>query len=309
MEKKFISFVAYLHNNEDGIKEFMETLCNMASSKFENYELILVDDACVDDTLLLVKQYVEDNKLSHMVSIVHMGFFQGMEASMNAGRDSAIGDFVFEFDDVDIDFEGDVIFNVYEKSLEGFDIVTATGSGKKRFSSNIFYSLYNRFAHGSGKIGPEKFRLLSRRAINRVKSMGVYIPYRKAVYANCGLKTTGVSYQSIARSKKKGKFSQRGSLALDSFIYFTNLLEKLSAVISGVFLLITVLVGIYIITDYFNVHKPVEGWVSTMAFLAFGFFGVFALLTIILKYFSVLLNLEFKKQRYLVSDIEKVVGK
>ena len=45
----------------------------------------------------------------------------------------------------------------------------------------------------------------------------------------------------------------------------------------------------------------------SMGFLALGFFGVFALLTIILKYLSVLLNLIFKQQRYLVADIEKVV--
>ena len=38
-----------------------------------------------------------------------------------------------------------------------------------------------------------------------------------------------------------------------------------------------------------------------------GIFGVFALLTIILKYLSVMLNLIFKKQRYLIMDIEKVV--
>lgn len=44
-----------------------------------------------------------------------------------------------------------------------------------------------------------------------------------------------------------------------------------------------------------------------MSFLALGFFGVIALLTIILKYLSVLLNLVFRQQRYLVADIEKVV--
>lgn len=46
-----------------------------------------------------------------------------------------------------------------------------------------------------------------------------------------------------------------------------------------------------------------------MGFLALGFFGVFALLTIILKYLSVLLNLIYKHQRYLVSDIEKIARK
>ena len=63
----------------------------------------------------------------------------------------------------------------------------------------------------------------------------------------------------------------------------------------------------YLVLNIFNSTKPVEGWLSTMGFLALGFFGVFALLTIILKYLSVLLNLIFRHQRYLVSDIEKVV--
>lgn len=43
-----------------------------------------------------------------------------------------------------------------------------------------------------------------------------------------------------------------------------------------------------------------------MGFMALGFFGVFMLLTIILKYLSVILGLIFKHQRYLIADIEKL---
>lgn len=79
-------------------------------------------------------------------------------------------------------------------------------------------------------------------------------------------------------------------------------------IICAVFLMVTVGVGLYIISDVFSDSRPVEGWLSTMGFLALGFFGVFALLTIILKYLSVVLNLIFKQQRYLVADIEKVAN-
>ena len=130
------------------------------------------------------------------------------------------------------------------------------------------------------------------------------------MYANCGLNTATVFYHSKdvkVRVKNKIVASERTTLALDSFIYFTNVLERLSAILCGLFLLFSVGMGIYIILDMFNKNKPVEGWLSTMGFLALGFFGVFALLTIILKYLSVMLNLIFKQQRYLVSDIEKVV--
>ena len=309
-EKKFISLVVYLHNVEDYIKYFMKSIIPVCESNFEQFEIVCVDDGCTYGTVDKLKEYLEENQTSAMVNVIHMSFFQGIESAMNAGRDIAIGDFVYEFDDVFVDYEPELLLKVYEKMLVGSDIVAASSRGKMRFTSKIFYSLYNATSRSKGKIGPETFRIVSRRAINRIKSMGQYIPYRKAVYSNCGLKMSTLYYDSKdvkARIKNKTVASERTSLALDSFIYFTNVLERVSMVICGFFLIVTVAMGIYIISDFFNAHKPVEGWLSTMGFLALGFFGMFALLTIILKYLSVLLNLIFKQQRYLVADIEKVV--
>ncbi len=309
-EKKFISLVVYLHNVEEYIKYFMKSIIPVCESNFEQFEIVCVDDGCTDGTVDKLKEYLEENQTSAMVNVIHMSFFQGIESAMNAGRDIAIGDFVYEFDDVFVDYEPELLLKVYENMLEGNDIVAASSRGKMRFTSKLFYSLYNATSRSKGKIGPETFRIVSRRAINRIKSMGQYIPYRKAVYSNCGLKMSTLYYDSkdvTARVKNKTVASERTSLALDSFIYFTNVLERVSMVICGFFLILTVAMGIYIISDFFNAYKPVEGWLSTMGFLALGFFGVFALLTIILKYLSVLLNLIFKQQRYLVADIEKVV--
>lgn len=306
-EKKFISLVIYLHNAEKEIIPFMEKVIPVFQNKFEQFEVVCVDDGCVDGTVDKLKAYLKEQTASAMVNIIHMSFYHGLESAMNAGRDVAIGDFVYEFDNVYADFPIELLTKVYEKLLEGNDIVAAGSKEHIRLSSRVFYNLYNKTAKGKGKIGPETFRIVSRRAINRIKSMGQYIPYRKAVYTNCGLNHTVLYYDSIQKHKGKQETSERAALALDSFIYFTNALERVSTIISGVFLLITVGVGFYILRDLLTNQQVVEGWLSTMAFLALGFFGVFALLTIILKYLSVLLNLIFKQQRYLVADIEKVV--
>lgn len=309
-EKKFISLVVYLHNVEEYIKFFMKSVIPVCEDHFQQFEIVCVDDGCTDGTVEKLKEYLDENQTNAMVNVIHMSFFQGLESAMNAGRDIAIGDFVYEFDDVFVDYEPEMLLKVYEKLLEGSDIVAASSKGKMRITSKLFYSLYNSTSRSDSKIGPETFRIVSRRAINRIKSMGQYIPYRKAVYSNCGLKMSTLYYDSkdvTARVKNKTVASERTALALDSFIYFTNVLERISMVICGIFLVLTVGMGIYIITNFFNADKPVEGWLSTMGFLALGFFGVFALLTIILKYLSVMLNLIFKQQRYLVADIEKVV--
>lgn len=309
-EKKFVSLVVYLHDAAPYIKFFLDTIIPVCEKNFEQFELVCVDDGCRDGSVELLREYAEKRQLKAMVNVVHMSFFQGLESAMNAGRDMAIGDFVYEFDDIFVDYEPEVIMEVYGRLLEGNDIVAASSKGKLRFTSRMFYALYNKTSKGNEKIGPETFRLVSRRAINRIKSIGQYIPYRKAVYMNCGLKTSTIHYDSRdvnVRIKNKTVVAERTSLALDSFIYFTNVLERASAVICGIFLIFTVGMGFYLIFNIFNGTKPVEGWLSTMGFLALGFFGVFALLTIILKYLSVMLNLIFRHQRYLVSDIEKVV--
>ena len=309
-EKKFISLVVYLHNVEAYVKYFLNAVIPICEKHFQEFEIVCVDDGCSDGTIEVLKDYLEENKVRAMVNVIHMSFFHGLESAMNAGRDIAIGDFVFEFDDIFVDYDPDMIIKTYEKLMEGNDIVAARSKGKVRLSSRVFYALYNSTSRTNGKIGPETFRVVSRRAINRIKSMGQYIPYRKAVYMNCGLKAATLEYESRdreARVKNKIVTSERTSLALDSFIYFTNVLERVSMVLCGVFLVFSVGMGVYLIIDAFNGQKLVEGWLSTMGFLALGFFGVFALLTIILKYLSVILNLIFKQQRYLIADIEKVV--
>ncbi len=310
-ENKFISAVVYLHNEGEAVRDFFDRVIAVFEANFERYEIVCVDDGCTDITLEVLREYLETHPLKAMVSVVHMSFFHGLESAMNAGRDLAIGDFVYEFDSVNVDYDPKLVLETYHRMLEGNDIVAATAGRAARLSSRIFYAVYNQTSRGKNRIGAETFRLVSRRAINRIKAMGQYIPYRKAVYAGCGLSKAEVCYEPVRQKRQHGKqrAGERVSLALDSFIYFTNVLEHLSAILCIVFLLFTVGVGIYIIRDYLMGGQIVEGWLSTMGFLTFGFFGVFALLTLTLKYLSVILNLIFKQQRYLIADIEKVAGK
>lgn len=319
-ENKFISVVVYLHNDRERIGPFFDTVLRMFKENFEKYEVICVNDASQDDSVEVLKDYFsrpsEEGRESLwngcMINVIHMSYFQGLEASMNAGRDMAIGDFVYEFDDINPDYSPQLIRDVYDRMLSGYDIVSAGRKGKSKLSSSLFYLFYNMTSKSRNRIGPETFRILSRRAINRVMSMGQYIPYRKAVYGNCGLKTYTISYESqggTKRHRSKTDRSERTSLAMDSFIYFTDVLERMSLAVSSVFLILTLGVIIYIISSVFSESKPVEGWLSTMGFLSLGFFGVFSLLTFIMKYLSVMLSLIFKHQRYLIESVEKISQK
>lgn len=306
-EKNFISAVVYVHNNEKNIEYFLKTLNKQLNENFDNYEIICVNDRSHDKSVEEIKKVAKDISET-VISIVNMSYYQGIELSMNAGIDLAIGDFVYEFDNVIVDYEPDTIMKVYQESLKGYDIVSAKSNSKKRFTSNIFYKLYNKNSNSMYKIHTETFRILSRRAINRVKSMNKTIPYRKAVYANCGLKLSVIEYNSLnSENKKLSKEinNTRKNLAVDSIILFTDLAYKFAIIMSAVMMIVAVLTGIYTLYVFFA-SKPIEGWTTTMLLLSFAFFGMFAILTIMIKYLSIIIDLIFKKQKYLIESVEKV---
>lgn len=306
-EKNFISTVIYVHNVENHIEDFLRAVASVLENNFEKSEIICVNDFSDDKSVEKIKNTSKEfNKTC--VSILNMSYFHGVEISMTAGVDLAIGDFVYEFDSTVLDFDSEEIMKVYRKSLEGFDIVSASPNKTNRISSSMFYSLFNRYSRLHYKMSTERFRILSRRVINRISTMNKTIPYRKPVYAACGLKTANLEYNVIANIKEtEDSFTRkyRKSLAEDSFIIFTDLGYRLSMMITSIMLFFTVGVGIYSLIFKF-LRNPVPGWTSTILFLSVNMFFVFMILTIVLKYLQVLVNLVFRKTRYNFESIEKL---
>lgn len=310
-EQKFISVVAYVYNDEDLIMDFLEHTMTKCRESYEKCELILVDDNSSDRSIEQIHLFFEGQPADYMVSIVKLGLRQGIESAMNIGRDMAIGDYVYEFDDLHTDYPADIIIQAYDRCLEGNDIVAVTGEYRVRLTSRCFYALYNRFSHSQYPIGPETFRLLSRRAINRIKSVGRYVPYRKAVYMNCGLKAAHITYDVPVQQRgnyRRGKRDERMNLAMDSFIYFTDIMERISLGVCVFFGALAVGVIVYTIWSYFMDQHLASGWVSLMGFLSLGFIGIFGIMTIVLRYLGVLINLTFRQQHHMIEDIEKISG-
>lgn len=308
-EKNFVSCVVYLHNEGSRVKSFLQKIGGVMRENFEKYEIVCVNDGCTDDTTERVREFLAEAEHKPVVSLVNLSYFQGVESAMNAGSDFAVGDFLFEFDRCELDFEPDLVMEVYQRALEGFDVVAAAPKFGVSLSSRLFYRIYNWGSRQKGKIRQERFRVISRRAINRVNQMNVYIPYRKAMYMNCGLKTDTIVYdnkEAAKRERNREERSSRNTLALDTIIIFTDVLEKISMAVSTVLLGVLLVVFGWIFYSLFSKVRPVEGWLSIMALMSFGFFMMSVMLTLILKYLSVILNMSFKRQRYVVEGVEKL---
>lgn len=306
-EQNFVSAVIYVHNAEDRIERFLDMVVEVMERNFEYSEIICVNDSSEDGSLSIIRK-VSKAAEKTSISVVNMSYYHGLELAMDAGMDLAIGDFVFEFDNTVSDFNSSVIMEIYRHSLEGYDIVSASPNRKERLSSRLFYRIFAKFAAVSYRMNTESFRVLSRRVINRVSSMNKTAPYRKALYANCGLKTDCIRYEvtgdwSKARDRKEQRY--RMDLAADALILFTEVGYRFSMTMTVVMMLMSIFMTVYSLVTYFVIH-PVEGWTTTILFLSVAFFGLFGILTIIVKYLQLLVNMVFKRKHYSFESIEKL---
>lgn len=306
-EQNFVSAVIYVHNAEDRIERFLDMVMEVMEQNFEHSEIICVNDSSEDGSLSIIRK-VSKAAEKTSISVVNMSYYHGLELAMDAGMDLAIGDFVFEFDNTVADFDSSVIMEIYRHSLEGYDIVSASPNRKERLSSRLFYRIFAKFAAVSYRMNTESFRVLSRRVINRVSSMNKTAPYRKALYANCGLKTDCIRYGvtgewSKARDRKEQRY--RMDLAADALILFTEVGYRFSMTMTVVMMLMSIFMTVYSLVTYFVIH-PVEGWTTTILFLSVAFFGLFGILTIIVKYLQLLVDMVFKRKHYSFESIEKL---
>ena len=307
-EKNFASAVVYVHNAKKKIEKFLKMLIKVMEDNFEHSEIICVNDSSTDDTLKTIKETSSIASITS-VSVINMSCFHGVELAMNAGVDLSIGDFVFEFDNTNLDFDPAMIMDIYRYSLKGYDIVSASPEKKERFSSKLFYSVFAHYSDMKYKMTTESFRVLSRRVINRISSMNKTVPYRKAIYANCGLKTDNLKYPVIngggIDSLDDQEKNYRSGLAIDSLILFTEMGYSFAKIMTILMMVMSLFMIVYSVVIYVT-STPVAGWTTTILFLSVAFFGLFGILTIIIKYLQLLIDLVFKRKHYSFESIEKL---
>lgn len=308
-EKIFISGVIYVHNAENRIEEFLSSVISVFEENFDHSEIICVNDFSDDRSVEIIKKAAEKAD-STSVSILNMSYFHGIEAAMNAGVDLSIGDFVFEFDSTYMDYDKNEIMNIYRHSLKGYDIVSASSDAKQRTTSSLFYWLFMISSVNRYRLHTNSFRILSRRVINRISNANKSTAYRKVAYATCGLKTDCLVYQSVRgrnanidRDEKK----YRSRLAIDSLIMFTDFGYRTSFFLTLIMMIAAFSMGVYSLVTFIYGH-PIEGWTTTILFLSFAFFGLFAILTFVVKYLQIIVDLIFRRKAYSFESIEKLTG-
>lgn len=190
----FVSVVVYVHDDGNRIEDWIMKISEWLDNDFKKSEIICVNDGSTDDSKDKIKGMISKISDSITLTTIEMGYFHGIENAMKIGTDLSIGDFVFEFDVINNSYSVDDIREVYKRALEGYDIVGATRAKAFTIREKVFYFLLNKSISYNNNIKPEAFRILSRRAINRINDFNSAFFYRKLLYARSGLAMSNISY-------------------------------------------------------------------------------------------------------------------
>ena len=280
---KLLSVVFSFRNEEGNIKELVDRI-NISLEKLTNwnYELIFVNDDSTDNSesilLNLQKKYP--------IRIINMSRNFGVDPCVLAGFRNAKGDAIVYLH-TDLQDPPEIIPDLIKKHEEGFDVVHTIRTKRKGESkfrmlvTRIAYLLINILSDIKLPIESGDYKLISRKALDKILNQKEFRPYVRGLSVWVGFKQTFYKYERQARGSGKSKMPLLSKGPVTDFI--TGITSySLKPLYIGIFfgflsIIISLLLIIYALYLKFN-NLAIPG--STSIIIAISFFSGILLFTL-----------------------------
>jgi hypothetical protein len=297
LEQNYISVVLVVNEENKEIITKIQNINKILKNNFKNSEIVIVDNTSKNSSLESL------NTLDFKHTEIKLPIKHRTQQALNAGTAIAIGDYILEIEDISFDIDYNKIMEMYKKSQEGYDFVFLTPK-KLRKSSKIFYNILNKYFKNSFNedISSSVMTLSSRRGQNKVAEVGKRIINRNVAYVLSGLKSSSIVVDMNYKNNRG--FSENLMLMFDTLIYYTDAIMLFTQRLAFVFFALFGLGVIYSLITRI-VRETVEGWASLFIVLSLGFFGIFLILSIIIRYLHHILQNSLNSKDYIYRSVNK----
>lgn len=221
-----LSVVIPVFNESGNIAPLLARLLPVLERLTGCWEVVFVDDGSSDETLAQLRRQCA---LEPRLGVISFSRNFGKEIAIAAGLDHARGDAVVIMD-ADLQHPPEVIGTFVRRWREGWDIVYGQRSDRagetrlKRAAARLFYRLFRRFGETGLPEGAGDFRLIDRKGVEALRSLGERARFTKGLYAWIGFRATGVPFVVEERRHGTTKFSYRKlfRFAFDGITSFTT---------------------------------------------------------------------------------------
>lgn len=306
-DKKCISVVVSVYNEELSLARFYETTVGVLEHCSWDYELVFVNDGSADGSIDLLKGFADENK---KVRVVNFSRNFGHEAAMIAGIDYASGDGIVCMD-ADLQHPPQSIPDIIQKFEEGYDVVSmirtknADAGLIKRITSGAFYRVLNMMSPVKFENNSSDFFALSRPVAEVLRrDYREKVRYLRGYVQSVGFPKTTLEFQAQKREAGESKYSIRKltKFSMNALCSFSDLPLKLG-MYSGMFV---ALCG-FILMIFTIVNKLVNGapagYSTIIVVLCFMFAVVLMVIGIIGEYIAVLFAEIKDRPIYIVQEV------
>lgn len=267
-----ISVIIPVYKNEPFIDELVSRLKTVLSTINHNFEIILINDGSPDRSWELIKRNAADD--SRVTGIRFTRNF-GQHTAITAGVDYCSGHWLVVMDG-DLQDQPEEIPKLYQKAVEGYDVVFARRQARKdnilkKIMSKLFYKILDRLVDGKTDPAVANFGIYSRKVIDYFQEMRERSRLFPMFIQWLGFETAYVDVEHGERvgGKSAYTFSKRLKLALDTIISMSNKPLRISIKFGFFISFISFLFGLWLVLKYLVWGIPVMGWTSMMVSLYF----------------------------------------
>ena len=270
-----ISVVVPCYNEQGALPFYYDKMKDVMALMPElSFEIIIVDDGSTDGTLETAKQLAKSDERIRYISFSR-NF--GKEAAMYAGLKNASGKYTAIMD-ADLQDPPEMLPKMYRViTEEGFDAVgtrRVTRKGEppvRSFFARKFYKIMSRISKANMVDGARDYRLMNRKYVDALLSLGEYNRFSKGLFGWVGFKVKWLEFENVNRiaGETKWSFGQLFLYSLDGIVAFSNV-PLYMASIAGIGSFIAAIAAmIFIIVRRLVFGDPVAGWASTVVIILF----------------------------------------
>jgi dolichol-phosphate mannosyltransferase len=276
-----LSVVVPCFNEEESLPELCKRLRSVCEGCTETFEIVLVDDGSSDGTWARVCALSAE---ASTVVGVKLSRNHGHQLALSAGLSVARGERILIID-ADLQDPPELLPEMMRLLDGGADVVYGQRiarrgeSAVKRGTAAAFYRMVDRLTDVKIPVDTGDFRLLSRRALEVVKSMPEQNRFIRGMVSWIGFRQVALRYERHERfaGETKYSFSKMLALAIDAVTGFSTRPLRLASFFGFGFGLLG-LAGLgYTLGSWFS-GRVVTGWTSaTSIFLLMGSAQMFVL--------------------------------
>lgn len=218
-----LSIVSPVYRAEKMVQMLVERIVKSVSTITEDYEIILVNDASPDASWQKIEQECVLNK---KVKGINLSRNFGQHYAITAGLNYAKGEWVVVMD-CDLQDRPEEIPALYQKALEGYDIVYARRKQRqdkwlKRMSSKVFNAVLNWLSGSNKDKEVANFGIYHHNVIHEYNKISEYARSFGSLIRYLGFKTTAIDVQHASRAEGKSTYTLRRMLKLTFDVIISN---------------------------------------------------------------------------------------